>query len=542
MAGRQQTDVFALIPLRLHDYPVLLTLGTFTLSFIVSVFMDRFAVPKRVRRAKRQGMTWKNYVFDVAVRLPIIALVFAGFFAISWRPLYAGAGTMSFFIIFMAISRAKFQFIREPLVFSDIALVADVFKYKTIFYASKLNIVFWIVSFSYVFGVSGLYMWFEPHVLPEHNHLFWIFVMWVIANVTWFLLFFAPINAPIAATVQRFMPVIEPRLITVRFGAFCSVIFNFLIWLGVRREKIVAEMSNRILAAFQDLIDQYTTDKAPVVVVWQSESFIDMRHFDVPGLALPTIDRMKQRAVQWGRLNSVFEGGYTLRTEFAVLSGLQPDDIHVDASYPYLRASHYADVVWPGKMRAAGWKTHFVHPYDRTFFLRHKAMPQLGFDHMSMLDSFDHDPGRDGPYVNDDKLTEKVLGICEEVPEDQPGLVFVASMANHGPWEPDRVPGMTDPVEIYLELLQQSDRALAKLLDGLNHLDRPVWLLFYGDHAPLLKSFADPFPDPRTDYFIVPLSAARKAQHAPTFPKNEDPANLVRVLLNHAGLNKERLS
>ncbi len=206
MTGCQQTGVFALIPFRLHDYPVLLTLGTFTLSVIVSVFMDRFAVPKRVRRAKRQGMTWRNYLFDIAVRIPVIALVFAGFFAISWRPLYAGAGTMSFFIIFMAISRAKFQFIREPLVFSDIALVADVFKYKTIFYASKLNIVFWIASFSYVFGVSGLYMWFEPHVLPEHNHLFWVFVMWLIANVTWFLLFFAPINAPIAAAVQRFMP------------------------------------------------------------------------------------------------------------------------------------------------------------------------------------------------------------------------------------------------------------------------------------------------------------------------------------------------
>ena len=81
---------------------------------------------------------------------------------------------MSFFIIFTGISRAKFKFIREPLVFSDIALVADVFKYKTIFYATSLNIVFWIVAFAYVFGVSGMYMYFEPSVLPARDKPFWM--------------------------------------------------------------------------------------------------------------------------------------------------------------------------------------------------------------------------------------------------------------------------------------------------------------------------------------------------------------------------------
>ena len=76
---------------------------------------------------------------------------------------------MSFFVIFTGISRAKFRFIREPLVFSDIALVADVFKHKSIFYANSLNVVFWCVSFLYVFGVSGLYMYFEPDIIPDRH-------------------------------------------------------------------------------------------------------------------------------------------------------------------------------------------------------------------------------------------------------------------------------------------------------------------------------------------------------------------------------------
>ena len=521
-----------------HDYPILLTVFCYALACAVIMFTDKYALPARERRRYRSR---KRPVVDRLARLPVIALVFAGFFAISWRPLYAGAGAMSFFVIFTAISRAKYKFIREPLVFSDIALVADVFKYKSIFYANSLNIVFWIVAFLYVFGVSGLYMYFEPSLLPDENALFWIVVMVLVADLPWLSLFYGPVNKPTADLVHRLVGKPNVKVSTVRFGTFVSVIFHFIIWLGVRREKIVADLSERFFAAVQDLIGHDADNKAPLVIVWQSESFLDMRHQGVPGLELPTIDRLQGLAVQWGRLATVFEGGYTLRTEFAVLSGLVPDDIHIDASYPYLRASHYSDIVWPTKLKKAGWNTHFIHPYDRTFFLRHKAMPQLGFEAMTMLDSFDHDPLRDGTYVSDATLTAKVIAAAEAQTDATGSFIFVASMANHGPWEPGRCGALADPVEIYLDILKQSDQALGQLVDHLNELDRPVWLVFYGDHAPLLKSFADPFPDPRTDYFIVPLAAARTPQHAPVPPRDEEPWNLLEAMLKHAKLQKDAL-
>ena len=182
-----------------------------------------------------------------------------------------------------------------------------------------------------------------------------------------------------------------------------------------------------------------------------------------------------------------------------------------------------------------------MHPYDRTFFLRHKAMPQLGFEKMTMLNDFDHDPARDGLYVSDAALTRKVIADVDKQTDAKGSFLFVASMANHGPWEPNRVPELTDPLEIYLDILQQSDRALGELIDHLSKLDRPVWLVFYGDHAPLLKSFADPFPDPRTDYFIVPLAGARTPQHAPSFPRNEEPWKLLETMLKHANLRKDDL-
>ncbi|MEI2298063.1 LTA synthase family protein [Ensifer sp. MJa1] len=528
----------ALLPFQLHDYPITLTLCCYLLSCAVIFFTDRFALPKRERRAHPSPFGRTQDVIDALARLPIIALIFAGFFAGSWRPLYAAAGTMSFFIIFTGISRAKFKYIREPLIFSDIALVVDVFKYKTIFYASSLNVVFWTVAFLYVFGVSGLYMYFEPAILPDRGKAFWILLMLGVAYAPWLLLFYGPVNRPTATLVQRLLRILDVKVNTVRFGTFASVVFRFIVWLGVRREKIVAELSSIVRAAVHDLIGD---DGSPLIVVWQSESFIDMRHFGVNTLDMPTLDRLRREAVQWGRLSSVFEGGYTLRTEFAVISGLEPDDIHVDASYPYLRASHYADVVWPGKMKRAGWNTHFIHPYDRTFFLRHKAMPQLGFSKLTMLDGFDHDPERDGPYVSDAKLAAKVIEECEKLPDDESGFIFVATMANHGPWEPGRVGDLTNPVDIYLAILEQSDAALNTLSERLDKLDRPVWLVFYGDHAPLLKSFADPFPDPRTDYLIVPLAKAKAPNQKAEAPRSVEAWNLIEALLNHANLRKDTL-
>jgi phosphoglycerol transferase MdoB-like AlkP superfamily enzyme len=167
-------------------------------------------------------------------------------------------------------------------------------------------------------------------------------------------------------------------------------------------------------------------------------------------------------------------------------------------------------------------------------------MPILGFSEMTMLDDFDHVPERDGAYVSDMRLTQKVLHIADKVDKRQSALLFVASMANHGPWESGRCEGLTDPVDIYKELLRKADEALAYLIDELDKYDRPVWLAFYGDHAPLLKRYADPFPDPRTDYFIVPLAKARQDQHKSTPSRIEAPWTLFETLLWHAHLYKER--
>ncbi len=491
---------------------MVLTAVLFILVNAVTLVTDRFALPPRVWVEYSPPRSLAKIVRDLLARGFIVALVFAIFFALSWRPFYAFTGTFSVLLIFSLISRAKFEFIREPLMFSDIALVLLVFRHKEMFYASWLNVAFWIFSFGYVFGASALFMIFEPTVLPGYDRVPLSMAALLSTAAPWLLLFHRGVREAVARGAVRLIDSQDIRIITTRWGALPSIIYPFLTWIAKRaapkaREPIAGEVAST--PAYRP--EPEPGGGPPLLLVWQSESFIDMRHFGVRSLALPHLDRLRARSAEWGRMSSIFEGGYTLRTEFSVITGLKPDQLGPDAAYPYLRAATYADFAWPNRLRTAGWSTRFVHPYDRRFFSRDRALPLLGFEAMTMIDAFDHDRDNAGRYVSDLSLSQRVLGFCHQESQDSPGqMIFCASMENHGPWGPGRLPDLSDPLDIYLALLQRSDAALGMLADELDRLDRPIWMIFYGDHAPILKSFADPFSDPRTDYMILPLGRSRQ--------------------------------
>lgn len=500
--------------------PATLTVLAFAAAVLVVLASDRYALSPRLRASAgwRRGFAFG----DLVARLPVLLLVFVFFFAISWRPLYSAGATISFFVIFTAISRAKLQFVREPLVFSDVALLALVLRHKELFAASWLDAAFFLGAATYIFGASTLFYLFEPSVLPSGAGLMTVAAVALLALLPWLSLFLRPVRQHLSRLGSLAVRGDDPVALTHRLGTFVSLLYAFLEWLGDRPAQ--RELAAPILAA--------AGDTSPLVVVWQSESFVDMRHFG-QAVALPNLDRLRGRSVAWGRMSSIFEGGYTLRTEFAVLSGMAPAELGPDAAYPYLRPERFAQVAWPTRFRRAGWATQYIHPYDRRFFSRDKALPRMGFQTLTMLDDFKHDPARDGRYVSDMTLTERVIDAARASADGTGGFVFAASMENHGPWKPERLAGAATPTDVYTTLLERSDDALGRLIDELDSWDRPVWLLFYGDHAPILKSFADPFPDPRTDYAIAPLGRAARGRAVSGEPAEIAPWRLIATMVSH---------
>lgn len=498
--------------------PIVAILVSYLATACVVVVTDTLALPGRFRRRVRMKKGLHRRNSDLAVRLVSIGYVYGFFFAISWRPIYCFLGTVTFFAVFTAISRIKHRFIREPLIFSDIALAYHLLKHKEMFYASWMGGIFWFFGFLYIFGLSALFYLLEPSVLPSEGAgwaILLVLALWIAPLVA---LLLAPYRRWLAAWAQRIVGPHDPAGATVRFGTFGYVLIGFLSWLDVPGVEA---------GAMSPTSPDLKFGRAPVVVVWQSESFLDMRRLGVDGLDLPCLDALRRRATSYGLMGQVFEGGYTMRTEFAVLTGLDPAAIGLDAAHPYLRARRYGSDAWPSRLRQSGWRTHFLHPYDRTFFLRHRAIPELGFERLTMLDDFGHVATPEVPYVTDRQLTDRVIDLCRNEPSKQPSFIFAASMGNHGPWNDFRGGRWREPVDLYCHLLEHADAALGMLVEALDRLDRPVMLVFYGDHAPLLKGFADPFPDPRTDYLIVPLGAQSTGESDPTAMTDIDAWHLM---------------
>jgi phosphoglycerol transferase MdoB-like AlkP superfamily enzyme len=259
---------------------------------------------------------------------------------------------------------------------------------------------------------------------------------------------------------------------------------------------------------------------APVVVVVQLESFLDPVRLGGP--ALPLMEIVRARAEIHGRLRVPAHGAYTMRTEHAVLTGADAEDLGFGVFDPYLTHGGCEPTSLPLRARDAGFETVFVHPFHRDFFNRAEVVTRLGFDRLIMEDDFAGAP-RVGPYIGDVALAERVL--AEIRGRARPLFLYAITMENHGPWKPGRLPGIDDPLAQYLTHVANTGRAVEALIAGLQ--DLPATLCIFGDHAPALPNCRPGFGGTATDYAIF-----RFGQDGKTTPTRRDigAAELGRLL------------
>src|SRR5260370_1403776 len=82
----------------------------------------------------------------------------------------------------------------------------------------------------------------------------------------------------------------------------------------------------------------------------------------------------------FGRFGVPGWGANTMRTEFAVLTGIPESELGYDRFNPYygLARVPLESQVW--RLRRAGYRTICLHPFDPRFFRRDLVMPALGFE------------------------------------------------------------------------------------------------------------------------------------------------------------------
>lgn len=464
---------------------------------MICLVIRQFELP----RPRPYGMSFAGYVVGLLALLELFAL----WFVVSWRPLFALVSASITVAVITAISNYKYRQVGEPLTFVDFELIPQIWRHPALYQASFLHHpAFW----AFVLGVFGIILGWcnlvEPNVLGNVSY-FWVFMA---AGLAGFILSVVAIIAPppwlvrLASVAARHR---DPNEDGRQCGLPSTLLSHFIMWQTGRPDIMGMTASERAPLDWVT-IPADAKNAAPVVIVIQSESFVDLVGSGFDGPALPSLARARSMAVSHGRLTTPIQGAWTLRSEFVLLTGKPIQAYGLEGLNPYLRLAKRTVDTLAHQFQDAGFSTVFIHPFDMRFFRRDTAMPKLGFQRL-IGEADLPNASRDGYFISD-AYTGRI--VRDLVASSNGALFcFIATMENHNPWEPSRLPHVHGAAGQYAHHLRNADTMLGELIDELEKCGRPAVLAFYGDHVPILPEVASPFPDPRTDYVVVQIGNAR---------------------------------
>lgn len=465
------------------------------LTIVCATIIERFHTPK--------GPWLAASLPSYMMRLTIFIGLFFIDFALTWRGIHAFVFTQAVVLLANRVSVGKTNALQEPLVFSDCILYFDVFRFPELFQLTPTKAKLMIVGFVSI-GLAALFALALETPQLGHDNLYLRTITFAVPAAI-LVAPFVPLTQPIMkAWASTFIQ--QPDIqADCRKHGLLTVFVNYLIhWLAADRTTIIQSKQARQKITSAPIYDQ--------IIIIQSEAFCDLRRFGATNIPLPNFDRLKNDAVQYGLFSNAFAGGYTQRTEFAALTGLNLEDIGFDRYYPYFRAAEFRSLSLPHSLTENGYRTTFIHPFTKRFFDRDKAMPALGFDKMVMQEDLPN-LATFGPHISDHALGEYFISSSKEAlaTGSKKDFFFITTMENHAPWYQGRLPEFPDldAIGTYCKHIENADAMLGRVVDYLDAQDGRFLLLFYGDHIPLLPDFAKPFPSKETDYLLLELGSQK---------------------------------
>lgn len=258
------------------------------------------------------------------------------------------------------------------------------------------------------------------------------------------------------------------------------------------------EKAKEILAEYEedDEGSQIQQGDLPNIIVIMNEAFSDLAvlgDFTTNEDYMPFVHRL-----QWGYENTITGnmevsvcGGNTANTEFEFLTGHTMDYFPV-GSIPYQQYITGELPSLASQLKAMGYATYGMHPYNASGWQRDTVYPWLGFEQTYFLHDFEN-RNYIRTYVSDKTAYDKIIQLYEEKSADTPMFAFEVTMQNHGSYSdsyenftPDiRVDGIEDfALEQYLSLMKVSDAELEKLIEYFSMEEEKTIIVFFGDHQP----------------------------------------------------------
>ena len=341
-------------------------------------------------------------------------------------------------------------------------------------------------------------------------------------------------------------------------------------FLSLTRVKAMEDEPEYSQAAMQQIKDRYTqaadeinaqrsqnlTDNTVVMIL--SESFSDPNrvpdvHFSID--PMPNIRALGQTTTS-GLMLSPGYGGGTANIEFQQMTGLNMANFSDTLLSPYqqlvaTRPKFYSfNQMWNehcGDEYSTSCSIGY-HPFKQFFYLRGVNYKKFGFSHLYTLDSdpkIAHGEAYVGPNgtkteVSDEEAYKNVVEeIRTNTEQNKPSqYIQLITMQNHAPYPdlygaenefhgvnetPDTVPER-GIIATYAKNVQRTDEATANFLNELDGIDKPITVVFYGDHLPGIYNTANADKNNaltlhETNYFI--WSNRASASHDVKLPESD---------------------
>ena len=232
----------------------------------------------------------------------------------------------------------------------------------------------------------------------------------------------------------------------------------------------------------------------PSIVCVMNESFSDMSLYDGLGVGYegPAYFNSIDDALVRGQLAVSTYAGGTCNTEFEFLTGNTLGYLGKGA-YPYTLYDLSTTDNLASQLSSLGYDTCAIHPNLGTNWNREGIYAGFGFDDFLTIDEFEDAP-QFHSGVTDAATYEEVLERLRG--SSKPQFIFDVTMQNHSSYdqnnidpsllrgyEPDYLnESQAAELNEYLACIDASDRDLEWFIGELRKLDRPVLLVFFGDH------------------------------------------------------------
>lgn len=240
--------------------------------------------------------------------------------------------------------------------------------------------------------------------------------------------------------------------------------------------------------------------KKPNIIMIMNEALADfssISDIETNEDYMPFIHGLTENTVKGDLFVSIFGGG-TSKTEYEALTS-NSMAFMPKGSTPYVTYINRKTSSLATTLRAQGYGGMVaMHPYKGSGYKRNKVYPLLGFDKFYDLPEFNNAKVIRN-HVSDEGNFDKIIEVYEQnrKKDKKPFFLFDVTMQNHSSYDRkwdnlsddiSTIKDYGDDVNIYLNLVKESDEAFKKLVEYFSNVDEPTMIIMFGDHQPKLNN------------------------------------------------------